>query len=53
MEEKVVVDACIIVKWFIEGYSDEALRLRNDYIRGNFHSCPIASRIRGLERVKI
>ncbi len=33
-KEKVVVDASIIVKWFLEEeYSDDALRLRNDYIK--------------------
>ena len=34
-KEKVVVDASVIVKWFLEEeFSDEALRLRNDHIRG-------------------
>ncbi len=34
-EKKVVVDASIIAKWFlIEEYSEQALRLRNDYISG-------------------
>ena len=32
---KIVVDASIIAKWFlIEKYSDEALKVRNDYIKG-------------------
>ncbi len=31
---EVVVDASVIVKWFIiEEYSEEAIRLRNDYVR--------------------
>jgi predicted nucleic acid-binding protein len=31
---KVVVDASVIVKWFLEEeFSEEALRLRNDYVR--------------------
>jgi len=34
-KEKVVVDASIIVKWFLEEeFSNKALQLRNDYIRG-------------------
>jgi len=34
-KEKVVVDASIVVKWFLEEkYSDKALQLRNDYVRG-------------------
>ena len=34
-KEKVVVDANIIVKWFLEEeFSSKALQLRNDYIRG-------------------
>ena len=32
---KVVVDASVIVKWFLEEeFSSEALKLRNDYVRG-------------------
>ncbi len=32
---KVVIDASIVVKWFLEEeYSDKALKLRNDYVRG-------------------
>lgn len=32
-ESKVVVDASIVVKWFLEEeFSDRALRLRDDYI---------------------
>ncbi len=34
-KEKIVVDASVVAKWFlIEEYSDKALQLRNDYIRG-------------------
>jgi len=33
-EEVVVVDASVVAKWFVEEeYSDEALRLRDDYIK--------------------
>jgi len=33
--KKVAADASIIVKWFLEEkFSDEALKLRNDYIKG-------------------
>ncbi len=36
-KEKIVVDASIIVKWFLEEeYSDKAIMLRNDYVRGLF-----------------
>ncbi len=36
-KEKIVVDASIIAKWFLdEEYSSEALMLRNDYVRGLF-----------------
>ncbi len=36
-KEKIVVDASVIVKWFLEEeYSDKALMLRNDYVRGLF-----------------
>ena len=36
-KEKIVVDASVIVKWFlVEEYSDNALKLRDDYIRGLF-----------------
>ena len=35
--KKIVVDASIVVKWFlIEEYSDKAIELRNDYIKGLF-----------------
>lgn len=34
-EEKIVVDASVVVKWFLEEeYSAEALRIRDDYVRG-------------------
>lgn len=34
-KERIVVDASIVVKWFLEEeFSNDALRLRNDYIRG-------------------
>ncbi len=33
--QEIVVDASVVVKWFlIEEFSSEALRLRNDYVRG-------------------
>lgn len=36
-KEKIVVDASVVVKWFLEEeYSDKALMLRNDYVRGLF-----------------
>lgn len=36
-EKKVVVDASVVAKWFLEEeFSGEALRLRDDYIRGVF-----------------
>ncbi len=35
MEKKIVVDASIVAKWYlIEEYSDNAIKLRNDYVRG-------------------
>ena len=35
MEKKVVVDASIIVKWFLEEeFGREAIKLRDDYVRG-------------------
>ncbi|OYT56884.1 MAG: PIN domain nuclease [Desulfurococcales archaeon ex4484_217_2] len=34
-EKKVVVDASVVAKWFLEEkFSSKALELRNDYIRG-------------------
>ncbi len=34
-KKKVVADASIIVKWFLkEEFSEEAIKLRNDYVRG-------------------
>ncbi len=36
-KEKVVVDASIVAKWFLEEeYSGQALKLRDDYIGGSF-----------------
>ena len=33
-ETKIVLDASIIVKWFLkELYSEEAIRIRNDYVQ--------------------
>ena len=35
MEKKIVVDASVVAKWYlIEVYSDNAIKLRNDYVRG-------------------
>ena len=35
MEKKIVVDASVVAKWYlIEEYSDNAIKLRNDYVRG-------------------
>ncbi|RLG83908.1 MAG: PIN domain nuclease [Thermoprotei archaeon] len=35
MEKKIVVDASVIAKWYlIEEYSNNAIKLRNDYVRG-------------------
>ena len=35
MEKKIVVDASVVTKWYlIEEYSDNAIKLRNDYVRG-------------------
>jgi len=32
-EEVIVADASVVVKWFVEeDYTDEALRLRDDYV---------------------
>lgn len=34
-EKKIVVDASVVAKWFLEEkFSDKALKLRNDYVRG-------------------
>ena len=36
-KEKIVVDASVVVKWFLlEEYSDKAELLRNDYVKGLF-----------------
>ncbi len=36
-KKKIVIDASIVVKWFLEEeYSSESLQLRNDYVRGFF-----------------
>jgi len=35
MEKKIVVDDSVAAKWYlIEEYSDNAIKLRNDYVRG-------------------
>ena len=35
MQKKIVVDASVVAKWYlIEEYSDNAIKLRNDYVRG-------------------
>lgn len=35
--EKVVVDASVVVKWFVDGvYSANAVKLRDEYINGSF-----------------